>query len=192
MNFKCSLGGLYLRMKNILAFFFMLSLASCNSSENENQEKVFFDLAQFIDTEIAYLESNNAKVQKTVRINEKSEEITIDDLDWKKELEIIRQSDLNKAAYKLSYTTDDRASSLTYTLKPTETLPIVSLTILKNESGQITQIRSEHATDNYLYTSSKIATADFENGHLNHYNVKGSQELFIGSEKVFEIEGRVL
>ena len=181
-----------MRMKNILACLFILSLASCNSSENENQEKIFFDLAQFIDTEIAYLEANNARVEKTVKINEVSEDITIDDLDWKKELEIIRQSDLNKAAYKLSYDKDSSNTRILYTLKDTEKLPIVSLRIRKNDAGEITQVRSEHKSENYLYSSTKTAIADFENGHLSHYDVRGSQELFIGSEKVFEIEGRVL
>ncbi|MFT5886027.1 MAG: hypothetical protein ACI9IP_002491 [Arcticibacterium sp.] len=165
---------------------------SCNSSENENQEKVFFDLAQFIDTEIAHLESNNVSVLKTVYINEEKETITINDLDWKKELDIIRQSDLNKAAFRLSYDKDSSVSQIAYTLKPSEKLPIVSLRILKNDAGEITQIRSDHKSDNYLYSSSKTAIADFKNGHLSHYNIKGTQELFVGSEKVFEIDGEVL
>jgi hypothetical protein len=186
------LGGLYLHMKNILACLFLLSIMSCNSSANENQEKVFFDLAQFIDMEIAHLESENVSVFKTVYINEEKETITIDNLDWKKELEIIRQSDLNKAAYKLSYETDSSKTRIVYSLKDSEDLPVVVLSILKNDAGEITRIRSDHKSNNYLYSSSKTAIADFRNGHLSHYNIKGTQELFIGTEKVFEIDGRVL
>lgn len=154
--------------------------------------KAFFDLDGFMKKEIDYLKTEKPEVLKKVKINDASEELTSKAIDWDKDLEIIKQSDLNKAAYRLSYDINEAKSLISYNLKTEENLPIKSLLIHKNDKGQITKITSEHINHNYLYSSSNIAEVNFENGHLKTYSVKGWQKLFVGSKKDFEIVGRVI
>lgn len=177
----------------ISSFFILLGLASaCNPTESNLQEKTFFDLERVIENEINYLSQQKPTVQKTVRINDETEEISTNDLDWKKELEIIIQSDLNKAAYKLSYDEIEKPNQITYQLKQGENLPVSSLQIFTDNEGELIKINSIHTTDNYLYKSTKNVMAEFSEGHLSNYEIKGNQKLFVGSEKTFEIAGKVI
>ncbi|WP_341226026.1 hypothetical protein [uncultured Arcticibacterium sp.] len=178
-------------LKNF-SFLLILGLISCNPEESSVKEKTFYDLETVIQNEIDWLTENKPTVHKSVRINDESEELNTNDIDWKKELEIIIQSDLNKAAYKLSYDETDSLNQISYKLKAGEKLPVSSLEIFKDENGNLLKINSVHTTDNYLYKSTKNVLVEFLNGHLSTYDINGNQELFIGTEKTFEIAGKVI
>jgi hypothetical protein len=192
-NFQPSTFGLYLHMKKIFLFILLSSFViSCSPSDQELEVKTFFDLAGLIDKEIEYLKDKKPEVSKNVKINDDFEKIKSKEIDWVKELEILKLSDLNKAAFKLSYDMIENDSLISYKLKEEEKQPIESLILHKNKEGKISQIESIHSTYNYLYSSKKTITAKLENSHLKSYSLKGWQELFIGSRKNFEISGEIL
>lgn len=159
--------------------------------ENDSEQKTYFDLVGFIDSEIKYMEAQNLTVFKTVKINEEIEELESTDIDWAKELEIIKQADLNKAAFKLSYDISETDTLISYKLKQGEKLPVSLVTIQKDKNGVVVEIESKYHTENYLYNSSKTAILHLKNGHLKSYSMIGWQELFIGSRKNFEVTGVV-
>ncbi|AWV98054.1 hypothetical protein [Arcticibacterium luteifluviistationis] len=172
-----------------LSFLLILGLISCNPEESSIREKTFYDLETVIQNEIDWLSEHKPTVKKSVRINDETEELSTNDIDWKKELEIIIQSDLNKAAYKLSYNETDSLNKISYKIKEGEKLPVASLDIWKNKNGTISRIASVHITDNYLYSSTKNIVAEFSKGHLAYYDIKGYQQLFVGTKKSFDITG---
>jgi hypothetical protein len=179
-------------MKNFFLFgLISTALLSCNPVGNDSEQKTYFDLAGFIDAEIKYMDAQNVTVLKTVKINKETEELESTKIDWNKELEILKQSDLNKAAFKLSYDISETDSLISYKLKEGENLPVALVKILKDKNGEIVEIESKYHTENYLYNSSKTAQINLKNGHLNSYSMIGWQELFIGSRKNFEIKGVV-
>jgi hypothetical protein len=180
-------------MKKLLGFIILSSLAlSCNRSTQEFKEKTYFDLAGLVDKEVAYLKKNKPMVSKSVKINEAYEEIKGTDIDWSKELEILKLSDLNKAAFKLSYDVKENKNLIQYTLKEDEKQSVALLTFIKNDAGEITQIESIQSSENYLYSSSKTVKVNLENGHIKNYSLKGWQKLFVGSQKNFEVKGEIL
>lgn len=192
-NFQRPTFGLYLHMKKLLLYILLGTFGfSCNRTSQGLEEKTFFDLAGLVDKEITFLKENKPLVSKSVKINDAYEEIKGTDIDWSKELEILKLSDLNKAAFKLSYDVKENKNLIQYTLKEEEKQPVTLLTFIKNDAGEITQIESIQSSENYLYSSSKTVKVNLENGHIKNYSLKGWQKLFIGSQKNFEVKGEVL
>ncbi len=174
----------------LLSFSFNF-LIGCNQEE-ANLNNVFFDVTSFTEKQIEMLEKSNPQVSKKTRINEEKEDFTTSDIDWSKELELLKQTDINKAAFQLSYIEEKTPSSILYRLKEGEKLPVTSLEIYKDSMGKVEKITSHISTDNYLYKSEKDIHLTFKNEQLQTYGISGWQELFIGSKKEFEIEGTVL
>ncbi len=81
-----------------------LLLAACSSSN----EKIiyYFDVNILIDQEIQRLNELHPRVTKTVELNGEREERETSDIDWKKELSVFREADINKAAWRNKYQTD--------------------------------------------------------------------------------------
>ncbi len=176
-------------MKAILPGLVMLVMA-CQPQTSQSG-KTFFDLEKLADQLIAENEKSNPSVRKFSKIGEKENEELISDIDWSKELELLRQSDLNKSAYTLSYEEEKSTETITYTLKKGENLPVKRLTIELDENGKPHHIESLQRTKNYLYSSEKDLIVDLKDGNLVNYQIKGWQELFVGGRKEFEVRGEI-
>jgi hypothetical protein len=169
----------------------MILTISCQNQQSENQVKVYYDLNGFIKSQIQELTKIEVKVQKRVLLDDKKEEIKIDKIDWDKELELFIQADLNKQAYQLSYDKIENDSLVVYQLKNGEKLPVSRLEILFDDKKNPRRIEARLNTKNYLYESSKTLKMVLENNRIQNYKIEGWQELFIGSKKIFSIEGNI-
>ena len=168
-----------------------LFLLSCNNSENKIQSKTYYDLAGLITQQISDLSAKKPLVEKTVGLIDKQERIETRDIDWNKELELFLQADLNKQSYQSGYTIDVKDKRINYLLKKGEKLPVKQLTIEFDDKDLPRHIEATMHTSNYLYESDKKLTADLINNQLKSYKIEGYQELFVGSKKSFNIEGKI-
>jgi hypothetical protein len=173
-------------MRYIFIFFLFIS---CQNQESQENIKKHYDLANFIHFQIKQLTDNQPLTTKTVLIDGKSENLESKKIDWSKELELFIQADLNKQAYENSYEEAKSDSSIVYQLKADEKLPVKSLKIYFDATHSPKLIEAELLTKNYLYESHKSLKMSVLNNQLQNYKIKGSQELFIGSKKEFEING---
>lgn len=172
----------------ICGSFFLLSC----SQQNQADVDIFFDSEDFANTVIQKMEAENPAVFKQNRINEEKSEAELTEIDWSKELELLKQANINKAAFQLSYETEESPLQTHYSLISEEPLPVKEMTVLKDSTGRISEIKAHLSTDNYLYASEKNMVFHFENDLVTSYHVEGWQELFIGDRKSFEINGEII
>jgi hypothetical protein len=173
--------------------------SSCDTSEQGDRaaNNVYYDLKGFVDTQIEFLELQSPTVNKTVVSNGEKELLSTKDVNWKRELELFIQADINKPAYGKSYTivTSD-SLQYEYTLKAGEKLPVQYLKIVLDKAGGTPAVVSAQiVSKNKLYESKK----DIQLGCATHsgqlvitnYSIKGYQKLILTEPKAFEIYGQI-
>jgi hypothetical protein len=172
--------------------FISLLLVGCTESSNENTPKYYYDLAGFINQQISQLTASKPLTQKNLLIGDKTETIQTKDIDWMKELELFLQADLNKQSYQLSYDKDSTQNTVVYQLKKGEKLPVKTLKIEFDEEKSPKHIEALMQVENYLYKSEKHILMDLEKKQLKSYQIKGCQELFVGTKKDFKVSGNLV
>jgi hypothetical protein len=176
-------------------FLFMIS---CDSSEPKNVEvKAYYDLRGFVNGEIEIMSRLKPLVTKKLQTDGKSDNRSTKEIDWKKELELFIQADINKPAYGKSYSIM-RPDSLTYEykLKAGETLPVQWLKIrIDHISGKPDMIHALLLSKNKLYKSEKNVelrcAMSAGQWMITSYEIKGFQQLLVLDPKQFEVVGKV-
>lgn len=136
-------------------------------------------------------------VVKQLMVEGKLNQKQVRDINWERELELFRQADINKPAYRNSY----RISTanpllLQYSLKEGEKLPVRSLTVaLDSIHRQPIRIEAVLVTDNPLYQSERhllLESGPDGNRHqLKHYRIDGFQQLTFFDRNNFYVEGKL-
>lgn len=94
----------------ILVLTSCLLLAACSPAPQPDASKMtakpFFDLKGYFGQQMTDLARKNPSVVKRLRIGEKTEEITPDSIDFKQELKVFADADLNRPAWFDKYTVD--------------------------------------------------------------------------------------
>ncbi|MFC3810380.1 hypothetical protein [Lacihabitans lacunae] len=179
-------------MQKIKSFFIVLFLGltiSACEGENTSSVKMYYDLEGWINAQAEVLNKEKPEITKNWKIASESESKKVKIADWKKELDIFIQGDINKNAFVSSYETSQTDSSVTYTLKPNEDLLVKSLTIKKLPNGEIKEVFIKTSTKNYLYENDTDLTLICKNGKLASYMVNTNQKLVFNSPKKSSIEG---
>ena len=129
---------------------FLMSACSTESPQNASEERpqVFFDLQSYFNGEIERLNEQKSTVQKNITLQGKQETIAKAKVDFKKELQIFLNSDINKLAWQDKYQVDST---------------------IKN--GQLTSLRYS-AIDTTLRT--KLLEINYQNGAVQQIQVVNS------------------
>jgi hypothetical protein len=174
-------------------------LMACDGPASEQLPDVYVDTKTFIDGQITLLNRQKPMVQKTVLLDTRDQVQQTDSIDWNRELELFRQIDINKPAFRSSYTTA-RPDSLTYdyTVKSTEDrLAVRTLTVqLDSASRQPARITAVLQSQNPLYKSERRVLLECgptktRQWRVAHYRVEGFRELTFFGRNTFQIEGRI-
>lgn len=112
----------------------------------------YFSLENYFREQIAVLEARGQAVEKTVKKDDREEKRTIADMDWTTELEAFIASDINKPAWRDSYSVDSGAHFLNYRALE-DGLRVRSIHIGRDQHRNIRSIVIERAENNYLYSS---------------------------------------
>lgn len=132
---------------------FLLALWGCGSPNNGPhavQVQSYFSLADYFANEANRLQQRNTHIVKTVTKNGEDERKKIKISDWKKELALFIDADINKPAWRNSYRVDSTESSVTYT-STDSTLRTKEIHISKSGSDAISHIRIINQVSNALY-----------------------------------------
>lgn len=142
--------------KRILPFCLVIGLlSSCGESEQTTQNlqtEVYFDIKGFFEEEAVRLSGNSNPVHKEITRNrEETESKNITIKDWKKELSLFIESDINKPAWTSSYQVREEGDSTVYiTSDPNlRTKKIV----INMEDEKVAAITISNEVTNQLYTS---------------------------------------
>lgn len=189
---------MHYRFLTIVAAVFLFSLVSCRQEEaRDDAPKVYYDLKGFIENQIAHLNEKKPEVSKTAVLGSKREASKTREVDWKKELELFVQADINKPSYGQSYEiVQNGPLHYEYRLKPGNDLPVAYLKIdTDSVLKQPLRVEALIRASNKVYNSEKkvvLNAAKHDNlVEVNSYEVDGYQKLIFVEKKVFSIHGQI-
>jgi len=146
------------------SFYFFLAFVgsagsfSCTGSNNtaptSGTQTSYFSLQDYFLREADRLSRSAPKVDKTVSRNGASESKRVQIDDWKNELALFIDSDINKPAWQKSYRIDSTKHSLVYTCVDPE-LRTQKITIEKHENGKVKHIAIINQSGNMLYQTAE-------------------------------------
>ena len=162
------------------------------STEPRMEKLPYFDLKGYIEKEIPKVAG--AKVAKISRVQNQEEtaDLVYSVQDWKEELDIFFQADINKPSLALSYDTKTKGSYLTHTLLPGEKGKVKEITV-RYDNDKPTGITVKLVEENIFYTSTTIGQVYFniETLTLDHYSVESTQKIWFLKANNMKIMGAV-
>lgn len=189
---------MHYRFLTIVAAILFVLVVSCRPEEaRDDAPKVYYDLKDFIENQIVYLNEKKPEVSKTAVLGEKREVSKTREVDWKKELELFVQADINKPSYRQSYEIIQNGPlHYEYRLKTGNDLPVAYLKIDSDSVlKQPLRVEALIRASNKIYHSEKkvVLNATRRNNLLevSSYDVDGYQKLIFVDRKVFSIHGQI-
>ncbi|MFK7797886.1 MAG: hypothetical protein AB8E82_10570 [Aureispira sp.] len=179
----------------LLLFLFLCFVAACTSNSAPSNTATalrFFDIKGFFEQEIAYLDAQSIKVQKTIQQNGEEERQEVSIGDWRQELSFFIESDLNKPSWRdqysidSSYTEDNKKLLLHYESQDKKlTIKALDVEIVSDTVQSIMIIKN---INNQVYTSQQ---------YLNYfpkkyYTINQTQNIVLLSKDDYNIEARYL
>ncbi|REA62168.1 hypothetical protein DSL64_10980 [Dyadobacter luteus] len=176
-----------------LVILFSVFLASCDGDRVEEAgEKVFYDLKGFTEAQITLLDSLKPQVYKTVSMGTEQNVVRSEDVNWEKELGLFVQADINKPAFKQSYSiARPDSSTFVYTSKEGDRLPVRELKIVIDTVGNLSSAEAYVKSENKLYVSEKHITLSVKNNRIQQYRIVGFQQLIMMDKKPFSINATI-
>ena len=176
-----------------------LILVACAPEPEPARIHSYFNLEAFTQTQATRLDSLRPWVEKKVRSENRTETKRLRAINWQKELDLFAQADLNKPAYRTSYTVvQPTAHSFEYRLKPGEDVPVRYMKVaMDSRTGQLQSLEAEVVSENYLYHSRRLLTLQCGPGPdgtwlVRSYHISGFQQLAFFAQKPFEVSGKVV
>ena len=161
----------------------MLTIASCAKPE-EKAVTNYLDINGFFESEVQRLTKNNKSVEKTVMRNKISETQTRNSVNWKNELSLFIESDINKPAWRDSYKIIEDSSEVIYTALDSN-LRTRIIHIKKDVRNGLRYISIINRTKNNLYQSSEKLTYVPD----SIYKIDKSQHVVLLGSNRYQIKG---
>ncbi|MXV51352.1 hypothetical protein GS399_10260 [Pedobacter sp. HMF7647] len=127
-------------------------LFSCSQPGKPIKTDTYFDLAGYFSREAERLSRLNPDILKTVSRNGEQEQKKLRVTNWKNELELFELSDINKPAWRDSYSVKQSGSSVSY-LSNDPKLRTREIKIDFDDAKKVKHILIVNKSDNALYTS---------------------------------------
>jgi hypothetical protein len=179
-----------------LSVAFLFVLLSCDGNIPEDasvNEKAFYDVKGFIECQIVVLEKERPEVSKKVSMGNEHNALQTKDMDWEKELGLFIQADINKPAFKQSYSVSrPDSSTYVYVSKEGDRLAVRNLKIVVDSTGVPAQIEALIKSENKLYVSEKHIFMKAKNNRIQQYRISGYQQLIMMDRKPFSVDAVIL
>ena len=137
----------------------ILFFTACSPEKRQERVHTYFDLQTYFEQEIARLAKENPELRKTALNNDHKETKSFSNVDWRKELGIFAESDINKPAWKNSYSIDtvEAAQLQTLIYKAKEnSLTTRYISVTETSDHEIKAIEIRNITINNLYASTQV------------------------------------
>ena len=186
-------------MKYAYLLIVLVAVTACTNASQTTSPPVYYDVLGYVKDQIDTLAKAKPMVSKRAQMGTQTQQLTTRTINWKRELELFTQADINKPALRQSYTIV-HPDSLTYryTLKPSEkNLTVRSLTVqLDSATHQPRLIEAVLTTKNFLYESERhilLESGPAKPGGwgVRHYRLRGFQHLSVSDAHPFDVEGTV-
>ncbi|MBT8196774.1 MAG: hypothetical protein HKO56_01360 [Bacteroidia bacterium] len=178
-----------------ILFYFILVLflafSSCSNSSPVQQEKYYFDLISYFNTQVDELNNLNPDVHKSITKNGEMEEKTISDIDWQQELMAFVQADINKPAWKSLYEVDTTVVSNGLVIKyaaSDEKLTTRSLEVSISNENEISRIEINTQPDKKIY----FANTNMVYVPGKNYSIQTEQNLVLFDKDNFNVKATII
>lgn len=171
-------------MRYTLLIVFLV-LSAC-SEPKKKETRSYEDLKGFFEAEALRLAKADPEIKKTVARNDNSETRVMRDIDWKVELSLFAESDINKPAWKDSYKVINQTGKTVYIASDPD-LRTREISVSKNILGQIVKVRIVNQTKNLLYSSEEqlLYIPD------SLYQISKQQDVAVIGESRYFINGKL-
>lgn len=141
----------------LIALIYLAAFSSCKPDIKETGAKVkFFDIKGYFERDSTRLTKLNQPVFKTVTHDTVNESKKVHIANWGTELSLFKESDINRPAWRDSYTIQGDSDLLIYTAKDPELK--TRKILIKQVKGKVKWILIYNHTKNILYqTSEKLS-----------------------------------
>ncbi|MEM6395986.1 MAG: hypothetical protein AAF741_06535 [Bacteroidota bacterium] len=170
----------------ILAVFFFSTCAGSDPAGNRDFQGPFFDLEGYMQGQIDSLQALNPEVRKTIELNSEIETHQLDNLNFKQELKLFQQADINKPAWIDKYEIEERRENdavRTY-YNATDTTLAVQQMMVDQIGKKVAMVFIDRQTGSFLSQGSQTLVYRPTEG----YEIATSQSSKVGGE----IEGLVV
>lgn len=176
-------------MKRLLALFPILIFLACSTEKAQESTKIaeYFDLSGTLDSVVNDLLASGASLRKTTEINDEKETVELNlttEEDWKRQLELFYEADINKVGLSGAYQTEtlqafDGIEKRIYS-------SIKSSSFVKNiectfRDGKLFSIRILASDKNLVYGSNLEYILHFNHFKskmmLDHYSIKADEKM---------------
>jgi len=171
--------------KNLIFGLFIV-LNSCQSStENSSNNGSYVSLIKFFEEEKIILTKKNNLIEKSIVKDGNKETKKMSNINWEKELEIFKDCDINKPAWRNLYHQEkevlDKKQLIRYTSLD-DKLTIKNIVIEYDSTNKISEIQINKSTKNNLYSSNEELIYNRKNG----YSIKRDQKVvLLGNSNLF-------
>lgn len=144
----------------LLSSLLVLTLCTCGPAPETNGEdgtpletNAFFDLESYLDAEIERLTENKVTADKTITLNGKTEAKDNATINYKNDLRLFREADINKPAWVDKYRADEQKLSGSHTKTTYTTLDsslVVHRLMIEQDQGVPVRIEIDRKTGTVL------------------------------------------
>ncbi|NRF41372.1 hypothetical protein [Pedobacter foliorum] len=173
-------------MRNtILLFCILLFFISCSDSADKKQKNdlTYFDVKGYFEKEAARLTKTNPLINKAVNVNGEGESKSMKIADWKKELMLFSDADINRASWKGLFQLKKSEDLERYTSN-NEKVPVKELLVFYKKD-KVSGFKFLIKNTNSLYAS--VDTLTYYPDSL--YQIKKMQNIKLLSEKTYTVTG---
>ena len=172
-------------MKVILAFFLLFILTACGGKDVSIESTgTYFDIKGYFEKESERLRKQSRTILKSVEQNEQIEKKQIRLENWETELEPFAESDINKPAWRNSYSVKSEGTTTHY-ISNDKSLKTERISVQKSADGKVESISIRNSTANFLYTS----TEDLLYIPDSLYSIKRQQDVLIIGPNSYTVQG---
>ncbi len=176
-----------MRVLSGIYFIAMLIISFSCTQEKPDKQHTYFDIEGYFKKEAERLQKKNPTVEKKISKNKDTEQKTLRIENWNNELELFSSSDINKPAWKNSYSLQQNKQIITYTANSPE-LRTQKISIQKNTNNAIKRISILNQVKNSLYNS--VEELNYYPDSL--YQIKKQQKVQLLGANNYTVTGRLI
>jgi hypothetical protein len=165
-------------------FFILIFFSECSVNQSTGKAIELFDLKPIVENDIALNQKNHTKQKKIITINHQREMVTVDNADWKTDLQILIDADINKKDWEDKFTLHQNSTETTSYISINNKVPIKELTITGNENNNIEEIYIEKVIKSGLFSNNQTITYK----PSTYLKVKSIQKALFMKDFVSEVE----
>lgn len=175
--------GDHFRLRWVVIILSASILTSCKPENIQDGAKPkYFDIAGYFKADTAKLHKLNHLTLKTVVHNDSRQTKKVHIDDWGLELSLFIQSDINKPAWRDSYTIQTGKDNAVVYMAKTPELKTREIVITRNKDSSVKWIMIFNASKNILYQTTEVLAYYPDSA----YTIKKSQHVrFLGTNNYF-------